>query len=136
MTCLKFLTVLREYVQCRQTLKKPSSAKQPLRRPALMKLRKEEKAKDPLVGCSLLSRCVGNFNDLTKGKQLGFSYFEFKIRQLNWTFLSKNKNSCTGLAQLIRSHSSARILWNKWKYELTVHFRHEMIGKHFRETSN
>ena len=55
MTFLKFLTVLREYVQCRQTLMKPSSAKQPLRRPALMKLRKEEKAKDPLVGCSLLS---------------------------------------------------------------------------------
>ena len=42
-------------MQCRQTLKKPSSAKQPLRRPALMKLRKEEKAKDPLVGNSLLS---------------------------------------------------------------------------------
>ena len=25
---------------------------------------------------------------------------------------------------------------NKWKYELTMHFRHEMIGKHFTETSN
>ena len=24
----------------------------------------------------------------------------------------------------------------KWKYELTVHFKHEMIGKHFTETSN
>ena len=81
-------------MQCRQTLKKPSSAKQPLRRPALMKLRKEEKAKDPLVGYSLLSRCVGSFNDLTKGKELGFSYFEFKIRLIRLDFLSKNKNSC------------------------------------------
>ena len=27
-------------------------------------------------------------------------------------------------------------LWNKWKYELTMHFKHEMIGKHFTETSN
>ena len=24
----------------------------------------------------------------------------------------------------------------QWKYELTVHFKHEMIGKHFTETSN
>ena len=24
----------------------------------------------------------------------------------------------------------------KWKYELTVHFKHEMIAKHFTETSN
>ena len=27
-------------------------------------------------------------------------------------------------------------LRNKWKYELTVHLKHEMIGKHFTETSN
>ena len=27
-------------------------------------------------------------------------------------------------------------LRNKWKSELTVHFKHEMIGKHFTETSN
>ena len=24
----------------------------------------------------------------------------------------------------------------KWKYELTVHFKHEMMGKHFTETLN
>ena len=27
-------------------------------------------------------------------------------------------------------------LQNKWKYKLTVHFKHETIGKHFTETSN
>ena len=27
-------------------------------------------------------------------------------------------------------------LQNKWKYELTTHFKHEMIRKHFKETSN
>ena len=27
-------------------------------------------------------------------------------------------------------------LQNKWKYELTMHFKHEMIGKHFTETWN
>ena len=27
-------------------------------------------------------------------------------------------------------------LRNKWKYELTMYFKHEMIGKHFTETSN
>ena len=49
-----FLLFFSEFVQCRQTLKKPSSAKQPLRRSALMRLRKEEKAKDPLVGRTFL----------------------------------------------------------------------------------
>ena len=27
-------------------------------------------------------------------------------------------------------------LRNKWKYELTMHFKHEIIGEHFTETSN
>ena len=27
-------------------------------------------------------------------------------------------------------------LRTKWKYEITVHFKHEMIGKHFTETLN
>ena len=27
-------------------------------------------------------------------------------------------------------------LRNKWKYELNMHFKHEMIGKYFTETSN
>ena len=27
-------------------------------------------------------------------------------------------------------------LWNKWKYELNMHFEHEMKGKYFTETSN
>ena len=39
----------RDFVQCRQTLKKPSSAKQPLRRPALQRLKREEKGADLLV---------------------------------------------------------------------------------------
>ena len=52
---------------------------------------------------------------------------------------------CTGGAQLIRSHSLARfyrsgtvnsksfvgkvLLRIKWKFELTVYFKHEMLGK-------
>ena len=36
----------------------------------------------------------------------------------------------TGRKRLIRSHSSAIFLLRiKWKFELTVHFKHEMLGK-------
>ena len=35
-----------------------------------------------------------------------------------------------------KSFVSKVFLRNKWKYELTVDFKHEMIGKHFTETSN
>ena len=43
----------------------------------------------------------------------------------------------TGWARLIRSHSSARFcLQIKSKFELTVHFKHEMIEKIFTETGH
>ena len=32
-----------------------------------------------------------------------------------------------------KSFVNKYFLQNKWKYELTVHFKHEMIGKHFTE---
>ena len=35
-----------------------------------------------------------------------------------------------------KSFVNKDFLQNKWKYELTVHFKHEMIGKLFTETSN
>ena len=35
-----------------------------------------------------------------------------------------------------KSFISKDFLRNKWKYDLTVHFKHEMIGKQFTETSN
>ena len=35
-----------------------------------------------------------------------------------------------------KSFVSKDLLRSKWKYELTVHFKHEVIGKHLTETSN
>ena len=35
-----------------------------------------------------------------------------------------------------KSFVNKDFLGNNWKYELTMHFKHEMIGKHFTETSN
>ena len=35
-----------------------------------------------------------------------------------------------------KSFVSKDFLRNKWKYELTTHFKHGMMGKHFTETSN
>ena len=36
----------------------------------------------------------------------------------------------------LKSFVSKDFLRNKWKYELTMYFKHEMIRKHFTETSN
>ena len=35
-----------------------------------------------------------------------------------------------------KSFVSKDLLRIKWNFELTVHFKHEMIGKHFIESSN
>ena len=42
----------------------------------------------------------------------------------------KDENASTDWERLIRSHSSAKVLLRiKWKFELTVHFKHGMSGK-------
>ena len=45
---------------------------------------------------------------------------------------------CSYRSRMVNSKSLVHkdSLRSKWKYELTVHFNHEMIGKHFAETSN
>ena len=45
--------------------------------------------------------------------------------------------STNARARLVRSSFVGKdFLRNKWKYELTMHFKHEIIGKHFMETLN
>ena len=46
------------------------------------------------------------------------------------------RQSTTGRVWFIQSHSSTKVfLRKKWKFKITVHFKHEMIGKHFTEMS-
>ena len=46
---------------------------------------------------------------------------------LNWLYRSDTVNS--------KSFVDKVLLRIKWKFELTVHFKHQIIGKHFTETS-
>ena len=69
-----------------------------------------------------------------------YSYFHLGI--VSWNTVKKNVTfeqhaSCYRSGTVnSKSFVSKDFLQNKWKYELTVHFKHEMMGKHFTETSN
>ena len=86
---------------------------------------------------------------------LYFNTFRFKIcshRHQHWFGQIKqgesgsNVYTCSFPANFVLKYRSGTVnsksfvskdfLQIKWKYELTVHFKHEMIGKHFTETSN
>ena len=55
-----------------------------------------------------------------------------KLRK-SWSFCRNIYRSGTVNS---KSFVSKDFIQNKWKYELTVHFKYEMIGKHVTETSN
>ena len=75
-----WLNIFSDYVQCRQTLTKPSSAKQPMRRTALLRLRRQEKASDPLVKLNIAF--LENFKSLRRKKKLDWFFGNIFKKQI------------------------------------------------------